>query len=120
VQNITSVGHVVNIEGSYLDPKKIIVVENFPVPGIITNVRAFLGLSSYYHKFIPGYAQIAEPLFSLTKKECKFVWTPIYQGAFVILKRCLIASLVLTRLDFSQPFILDVDWFIKGVGAILL
>ncbi len=47
------------------------------------------------------------------------MWTPIYQGAFVILKKRLMESHVLTRPDFSQPFIMDVDWSIKGVGAIL-
>jgi hypothetical protein len=80
VQNITFLGHMVNVEGFHLDPKKI-VMEIFPVPKAITNVRAFLGLIGYYCKFILGYAKIVEPLFGLTTKECKFVWTPIYQGA---------------------------------------
>jgi hypothetical protein len=44
-------GHVVNVEGSYLDPKKITIVENFPVPRTITSVKAFLGLIGYYCKF---------------------------------------------------------------------
>jgi len=94
-------------------------VENFPIPKTITNVRAFLGLIGYYHKFIPRYTKIAEPFFSLTKKECIFVWTPICQGAFVTLKRCLIVNPILTRLDFSQPFVIDVDWSIREVGVIL-
>jgi hypothetical protein len=110
---------VVSIEGSYLDPKKIVVVENFPILRTVTNVRVFLGLTRYYHKFIIGYAKTTKPLFGLTKKDCKFVWTPICQGAFVTLKRCLVASPVLTKSNFSQPFILNVDWFIRGVGAIL-
>jgi hypothetical protein len=84
-------------------------MENLPIPEIVTNVKAFLGLTGYYHKYIPGYAKIVDFSFNLTKKECKFVWTPIYQGAFVTLKRCLIASPVLTRLDFSFSFIQDVD-----------
>ncbi len=66
-----------SIEGSYPNCKKIIGVENFPILRIITNVRAFLGLIGYYHKFIPRYAKIVELLFSLTKKECIFIWTPI-------------------------------------------
>jgi len=77
-QNITFLDHVVSIKRSYLDPKKITAMENFPIPGIVTNVKAFLGFIGYYHKFILRYAKILETLFSLTKKECKFVWTPIY------------------------------------------
>jgi hypothetical protein len=45
-QNITFLGHVVNIEGFYLNPKKITIVENFPIPRTITNVTASLGLIS--------------------------------------------------------------------------
>jgi hypothetical protein len=100
VQNIIFIGHVVNIEGFDLDPKKIIV-KTFPTPKTITNVKTFLGLIGYYRKFILGYVKIVEPLFGLTKKECRFVWTPICQGAFVTLKKCFVTSLVLTRPDFS-------------------
>ncbi len=75
-----------NAKGSYPDPKKV-VVERFLIPKSITNVKAFLGLTRYYIRFIPRYAKIVEPLFGMTKKDCKFVWTPIYQGAFVTLKK---------------------------------
>jgi hypothetical protein len=109
---------VVSVEGFHLDPKKIVVVGNFPIPKTVTNVRAFLGLIGYYRKFVLGYAKIVEPLFSLTKKECTFVWTPIYQKAFVTLKKCLVTSLVLTKPNFSQLFILYMDCSISGVGAI--
>jgi len=63
--------------GSQLDPKKVVVVMNFPTPKTTTNVKAFLGLTRYYRRFIVGYPKIVEPLFTLTKKECKFLWTPI-------------------------------------------
>ncbi len=57
-------------------------MEGFPIPKSMTNVRAFLGLTCYYRKFILGYAKIAEPLFGLTKKDYKFLWTFICYGAF--------------------------------------
>jgi hypothetical protein len=59
------------------NPKKIAAIYNFPTPNIATNVRAFLGLTRYYRRFIVGYAKITKPLFAITKKECKFLWTPI-------------------------------------------
>jgi hypothetical protein len=118
-QNITFMGHVMNVERLYLDPKKIADVESFLVPIIITNVRVVLGFTKSYRKFISGYTKIAKPLLGLTKKACKFVWTPIYQGAFVILKRCLVASPILTRPNFSHPFIFNINWSIRGVGAIV-
>jgi hypothetical protein len=56
--------------------KKITIIIAFPIPNI--NVKAFLRLIGYYKRFIASYAEIAEPLFALTKKECKFNWTPIW------------------------------------------
>ncbi len=62
---------------SQLDPKKITIVHNFPIPNTATNVRAFLGLTRYYRRFIVGCVKITKSLFALTKKECKFLWAPI-------------------------------------------
>jgi hypothetical protein len=73
------------------------------------NVRAILGLTRYYKRFIVGYAKIAEPLFALTKKDCKFLWMPICHIAFTTLKRRLVEAPVLVRPDCNKPFVLDVD-----------
>jgi len=59
------------------------------------------------------------PLFDLTKKDQSFLWTPFYQKAFDTLKLKLIEAPILVRPDFERPFILDGDWFIKGVGSVL-
>ncbi len=82
-------------------------------------MRAFLGVTGYYRRFIVGYAKIADSLFALTKKHCKFFWTPICQTTFIALKRRLVEALILVRPDFNKSFILDVDWSIRGVGTIL-
>jgi hypothetical protein len=84
-----------------------------------TNVKAFPGLMRYYKRFNVGYANTTKPLFALTRKECKFLWTPMCQTTFITYKRRLVEAHVLIRLDFNEPFILDVDWSIKGIGAIL-
>jgi hypothetical protein len=101
------------------DPKKITVVQNFPTSITATNVKAFLGLIRYYRRFITGYANTTKPLFALTRKECKFLWTPVCQTTFTAFKRRLVEAPVLIKPDFNKPFILDVDWSIKGIGAIL-
>ncbi len=59
------------------------------------------------------------PLFDLTKKDQSFLWTPTCQEAFDTLKLRLIEAPILVRLDFERPFILDVDWSIKGIGLVL-
>jgi hypothetical protein len=82
------------------------------------NVRAFLGLIGYYRRFIVGYVKITE-LFALTKKDCKFLWTPICQTTFIALKIRLVETHVLVRPDSNKPFVLDINWFMRGVGVIL-
>lgn len=91
------------------NPKKIVTVVEFPQLKTKTNVSAFLGLIGYYGKFIVGYAKITKCVFALTKKEFKFVWTPICQTTFVTLKRKLVETPIVVRPDFSKTFILDVD-----------
>ncbi len=59
------------------DPRKITIVQKFPTPNTTTHVKAFMGLTRYYRRFIVGYVKITEPLLTLIKKECKFLWTPI-------------------------------------------
>jgi hypothetical protein len=118
-QQIVFLGHVVTRQGSYPNPKKVHVVKDFLVPKSMTNVRAFLGLTGYYRNFVHGYAKIALPLFDLTKKDRSFLWTPTCQEAFDALKFRLIEAPILVRLDLEKPFILVLDWSIKGVGSIL-
>jgi hypothetical protein len=112
-------GHVVNKEGTKLDPGKIVAVLRFPEPNTVTNVRSFLGLTWYYRKYIKEYSRLASPLFELTKKDVSFVWNQDCQWAFDALKRALVEAPILIRPDFKKPLCLDVDWSTKGVSAIL-
>jgi hypothetical protein len=72
-QQIVFLGHVVIRQGSYLDPKKVQVVKDFPIPKFVINVWAFLGLTGYYKNFVCVYAKIVVPLFDLTKKDQSFL-----------------------------------------------
>ena len=65
----TYLGHIVGNGHVRPEKGKVAAVEAFPVPKTKKDVRAFLGLTGYYRKFIPEYATIAAPLTELTKKE---------------------------------------------------
>ena len=54
------------------DQTKTKVVDDWPIPTDVSGVRKFLGLSSYYRRYIPHFSEIAAPLNDLTKKECPF------------------------------------------------
>lgn len=63
---------VVSKAGVRTDPDKEKAVANMKKPSTVTEVRSFLGLSSYYRKLIKDYSKIAKPLFDLTKKDTVF------------------------------------------------
>lgn len=82
-------------------------------------MRAFLDLIGYYRKFIRQYAQIAAPMTDLLKK-IKFQWTREATNSFNKLKEILTSAPVLVYLNFSIPFVVEMDACDVGVGAILL
>ena len=114
-------GHVVSTEGIMPDPSKTDQVKEWPVPTSVKETQQFLGLASYYRRFIKGFASIASPLHKLTERQSqsRFQWTSQCQEAFDCLKSRLVSSPVLGLPDWSQPFLLDTDASDTGIGAIL-
>lgn len=85
-------GHVISAQGVKPDPAKTEKVKSFPVPHDVTGVRQFIGLASYYRRFVPSFASIASPLRALTKKNAKFSLTAECQAAFDKLKELLVSA----------------------------
>ena len=116
---VSYLGHVISEEGVQTDPAKLQAVKEFPVPTNVKALRSFLGLASYYRRFIPQFARIAGPLHTLTRKDVEFIWTPACQEAFERLRKLLASAPVLAYPDFKVPFILETDASIHGLGAVL-
>ena len=106
-------------EGVAVDPSKISEVTEWPVPGKLREVRAFLGLCSYYRKFVKDFSSLAAPLFALTKKGHAFVWTEECQEAFDRLKTLLTTAPILTLPKDDMTYVLDCDASDIGIGAVL-
>lgn len=112
--SLSFLGYIVSRDGTQPSPRKIKTITNFPIPTIVINVRAFLGLTCHYKNYIKGYSHMAIPLFELTKKDVTFVWNPNYQSAFETLKDALVCAPIMVQLDFTQAFILDVNQSTHG------
>ena len=103
-------GHVVSAHGIGPDPTKTDRIMNFPVPTDATDVRRFLGLASYYRRFVPKFASVAAPMHALTKKNVPFQWTADCESSFNQLKSALSTSPVLVYPKFGpgESFILRI------------
>jgi len=82
-------------------------------------VRSFVGLCSYYRRFVEGFAKIPVPFHAMTKKGETFRWTPECQEAFDRLKVVLTPAPVLAMPDEESPFTLDADAAQTSIGTVL-
>lgn len=112
-------GHVISSEGVMPDPAKVEAVREWPIPANQTEVQSFIGLASYYRRFVRGFADTARPLHQLAEKGRRFRWTEECQVAFDRLKTSLVTAPVLAYPDPSKIFILDTDASDVGIGAVL-
>ena len=110
---------MVSSDGVSTDPEKIRKILDWSTPCNLKEVRSFLGLCSYYRRFIKNFANIAAPLHKLTHKDVRFKWTVECETAFQELKNKLTSVDVLAFPDFSEPFILDADASDQGIGGVL-
>lgn len=117
--HVRFLGHIVSKNGIQPDPRNVESVKNWPTPRTPTEVRAFLGLCSYYRKFIRGFAHHAAPLHALTEKNVPFQWTAHCQDAFIYLQQALSNPPVLAFPDFALPFYLYKDASCSAIGAVL-
>ncbi|XP_053351273.1 uncharacterized protein LOC128520866 [Clarias gariepinus] len=108
-QETVFLGHVISAQGIATDPAKIAAVQNWPEPVNVSQLRTFLGLASYYRRFVKNFATIASPLHELTRKNQPFRWDWVHARAFTQLREALVTSPVLEYPDASRMFILDTD-----------
>lgn len=112
-------GHIVSNRGIQTDPEKVKAIQDFPRPKTLRQVRGFLGMASWYRRFIPNFALLTAPLTRLLKKNSRWDWTDEQNNAFQEIKRALATTTALSCPDFTQPFILQVDASDFGLGAAL-
>lgn len=100
---------------------KVEAIRDFIVPRKKKDVRSFLGLASYYRKYVPGFSTIAAPLSDLTQQSepDRVIWSKTAQEAFETLKDALTSSPVLHGADYDRPFVLQTDASNVGIGAVL-
>ena len=98
-----NLGFVIGKEGIKPDLNKVEAIRSMTAPTTVREVRSFMGMCSYYCRFIPKFSQIAEPIIALTKKYARFQWSEVCQKAFEHLKESLTVVPLLAYPDPDKP-----------------
>jgi hypothetical protein len=113
-------GYVISSDGISMDPNKVRDVLDWKPPRTMHQVRNFLGLASYYRRFISKFSRIAKPITELLKKDEKYVWNAEHDEAFKTLKKLLTTTPVLAQLDITKSFNIYCDASSTGLGCVLM
>ena len=109
VQEVSFLGFVIGPEGVKMDPEKVEAITSWPAPRSVHDIRVFLGLASFYRRFIDSFSRIVTPLTNLLKKGKKFHWDKTAQKAFEKLKTSFTTAPVLRHFDPSLEVVLETD-----------
>ena len=115
-------GHVVDRFGLRVDPAKVQAITAFPTPKSKKEVRRFLGMASWYRRFVENFATRAAPLTKLTATKTgtpRFAWNAEAEIAFNDLKVAISSAPVLSCPDYSKPFRVYTDASSYGTGGVL-
>ena len=112
-------GFIINKDGIKPEPKKVEAIRSLPAPTCVREVRSFIGMCSFYRRFIPNFSEITEPIIDLTRKHAHFKWSEKHQTAFQYLKDSLTVVPLLAYADPNKPFTLYTDASGTCIGACL-
>ncbi|WMV18868.1 hypothetical protein MTR67_012253 [Solanum verrucosum] len=84
-------------------------VKSWPRPFFPSDIRSFLGLVSYYRRFVEGFSSIVYHLTTLNQKKDKCIWFEACEKTFKKLKDRLTSPLVLTLLERNDGFVVYCD-----------
>jgi len=102
-----------------MDTTKLKGIQDWPIPMTVKQVRGFLGFGNFYHRFIRGSSNLAQPMNRLLKKDRKFEWTDKCQKSFKTLKQWFTEEPVLAMPDHTWPFQIESDTSKYATGAVL-
>jgi hypothetical protein len=111
---------VLSAKGIAVDPSKVKDILEWNPPTTVHQVRSFLGLASYYRRFILDFSKLVKTITSLLKNNTKFNWSSRCNEAFEQLQVLLTTAPILAQPDIEKPFDVYCDASGSGLGCILM
>jgi hypothetical protein len=104
LKEVSFLGHIITNGGIAVDPSKVSGVLKWEPPRMVYEIKSFLGLACYYHRFIKGFSKIVKPLTTLLEKDREFKWTSACQSSFEELKKRMTTAPVLVMPELQKSF----------------
>ncbi|XP_062703853.1 uncharacterized protein K02A2.6-like [Aedes albopictus] len=115
-QRLKFLGHIVDGDGLHKDQEKVRAIMDVARPGNVKLLREFLGMVTYYSKFIPNVSATLSPMYRLLKKDVNYEWTSDCEAAFQDIKLMICSDNVLIPYNPDWPVVLVTDASGKGIG----
>ena len=119
VPSVTYLGYRIDSEGLHPTDEKLKAVQQAPTPTSVTELKAYLGLLTYYGRFLPHLPSVLAPLYTLLHKDAPWRCTTVEQESFKQSKESLLSSTVLVHFNPDLPIVLACDASSYGVGVVL-
>ena len=119
VSSVTYLGHKIDAEGLHPVPEKVQAVHDAPSPTDVAQLRSYLGLLSFYSKFLPQLSTVIAPLNQMLRASQPWKWARVEEQAFQASKQLLFSSRVLMHFNPELDVILSCDASAYGLGAML-
>ncbi|KAG2977106.1 hypothetical protein PC119_g21998 [Phytophthora cactorum] len=119
-EEIPFLGCFIGKRGLRADPAKVKAIVEWPVTKNQKNLRKWLGLANYLHKYSANYAEMARPLSNLLKKDAPWCWEVEHDETFQAVKESLLRAPILALPDPDRPFSVACDASNFAIGCALL
>jgi hypothetical protein len=118
-REVPFLGFLISLSGIKANPEYVSGVTKFPTPTTLKQCQRFIGMASYYRRFIPNFSKVAQPLSKLTGKDVPFLWTSIETKAFEELKSRMSRAPVIAHYDPECKTIVQTDASNQAWGFII-
>ena len=115
--SVTYLGYSIDKDGIHPTTEKVRAIKDAPTPKNVTQLKAYLGLLSYYNRFLPHLPTVLAPLYKLLHKGV--AWTAEMNTAFTQSKELLSSDDVLVHFEPNKELLLACDASQYGIGAVL-
>lgn len=116
---IEHLGYQIQLNKISKSPSKVKAITEMPRPTDLQGLRRFLGLVTYYSRFLPNFSSVTHPLRQLLRKNQKFRWSAACQAAFIKLKQEIASDRVVRPFDPTLPVLVATDASPTGIAAVL-